>query len=280
MEQGGRRCLGRGCGEGLAGEKVLPCPGASQGQAGHGFGGLSPPQHGRITARFCRAMLAAGRAERTGTGDAGTERGDTGSSRARTSPRPGMLCPSSPSTHLRSPSRGETEARPGAGEGPELGAAGRSRAGNERWLCEQQPPAGPARPSSPLPSPPRPSPPLARPTLPRGRGDPGRAVPGQGRPRAPSLCRCRCGSGSFGTAGRAAQRNPSWAFVVFLGEKPDFSPSKQKDSGDEGKPLHPLPTVLLLRPGGRWGHRRALGTPESAGDTGERWGPRRIGAGL
>lgn len=42
MEQGERRCPGRGCGEASAGEKALPCHGASQGHAGHGFRGTEP----------------------------------------------------------------------------------------------------------------------------------------------------------------------------------------------------------------------------------------------
>lgn len=125
---------GRGCREGSAGEKALPCHGTSQGHAGRGFGGAESPQPRRITPRFCHppfppcaAMLSAGRAEGTGGRDAGTERGDTGlgGSRARTPPRPRMLCPSSPPTHLHSPSAGETEARTGAWGGT---GAGRSRA--------------------------------------------------------------------------------------------------------------------------------------------------------
>lgn len=57
---------GKGCGEGSAGEKALPRHGASQGQAGHGAGGLSPPQHGRITARFCHPPVPALRGDARG----------------------------------------------------------------------------------------------------------------------------------------------------------------------------------------------------------------------
>lgn len=66
---------GRDCGEESAGEEALPCHGESQGHAGHGFWGLSPPQDRRITARFCHppsppcaAMPPAGRARRPPVG--------------------------------------------------------------------------------------------------------------------------------------------------------------------------------------------------------------------
>lgn len=159
---------GRGCREGSAGEKALPCHGTSQGHAGQGFGGAEPPQPRRITPRFCHppsppcaAMLSAGRAEGTGGRDAGTERGDTGLGGAA---EPGPPHAQGCSAHLHppltstAPRRGKLRHGPGRGEGPELGAAGRQRAGNELRLRKQQLPPGPALLGLPLPSPPRPSP--------------------------------------------------------------------------------------------------------------------------
>lgn len=187
MEQGRRR---ERLGEGSAGGKALPCHGASRGHAGHGFRGTEPSPARQNHRGFCPppsppcpAMLSGG-----GRWGCCTERGDTGPG-GQQSPdpphtRPGMLCPSSPSTHLHSPPEGETEARTGAWGGT---GAGRQRAGNELRLRKQQLPAGPALPSSPLPSPPRPSPPLGCPTLPRP-GGPSRAVPGEGRPLDHPLC--------------------------------------------------------------------------------------------
>lgn len=111
-EQGRRRCPGRGCGEGSAGEKALPCHGASQGHAGHGSRGAEPsaaPQNHRSVlsprprpAQRCSPRRAPAVGMLAPSGDT---RG-RGGSRALTPPRPGMPCPSSPSTHLHSPSEG------------------------------------------------------------------------------------------------------------------------------------------------------------------------------
>lgn len=219
MERGDAAAPGEAVGKGQPEKKRYSATERPRDTRDTGSGVPSPPHHRRITTRLChpRPRPAQRCSPRDGRrapavgmpAPSGGTRG-RGASRALTPPpRPGMFYPPLTST---APRRGKLRHGPGRGEGPELGAAGRQRAGNELRLRKQQLPAGPALlsfalPSSAFPSPRLPDPP-PRPGGPKSGGAGRGAAPGP-----PLFVPLQM----FGTAGRAAQRNPSWGFFCILG---------------------------------------------------------------
>lgn len=225
MEQGGLRCSRERLWGGVSRRRsaTLPrrVPGTRRTRVRETEPSPGPQNHRSVLSPPVPALRSdapGGAGEGTPGRDAGTERGDTGLGGQQSPdppPRPGMLFPSSPSTHLHSPSEGETEARTGAWGGT---GAGRSRATASRKRAPAPQAAAAGRPGPPLlcpslsafPSPRLPDPP-PRPGGP-GPGGAGRgAAPGP----SPPLCCCRCCAGSFGAAGPAAQRSPSRAFCIW-----------------------------------------------------------------
>lgn len=193
MERGDAAAPGEAVGKGQPEKKRYSATERPRDTRDTGSGVPSPPHHRRITTRLChpRPRPAQRCSPRDGRrapavgmlAPSGGTRG-RGASRALTPPRAQDALPS---THLHSPSEGETEARTGAWGGT---GAGRSRetASRKRAPAPQAAAAGRPGPSLlcppllglPLPSPARPSPAAGGTQIGRCRE--------RGSPRATPLC--------------------------------------------------------------------------------------------